>query len=149
MARKRKPFQQKRKAPAPYRRGRQDTFYVPDDLRRAITDVARARGNISRSELVCSILAADPEIAAQLALYEALQDMPTDQDQMGLWGSDQDQERTPNQREQLPLDTGPAPDRESPDGGATRKSDQDQGHEQDQTDAGLDGERSRLALARG
>lgn len=73
-----KPFQQKRQPYAPYRKGKQVAYYVPDDLQRAIIDVARARGNISRSELVCSILAAHPEIAAQLELYRAMQDMGSD-----------------------------------------------------------------------
>ncbi len=98
MARKRKPFQQKRQPPAPYRRGKQVAFYVPDDLQRAIGDVARARGNISRSELVCSILAAHPDIAAQMELYRVMGDMGTDRGE----------------------------GKSTPDAGATRESDQEQ-----------------------
>lgn len=126
MARKPKPFQQKRKTPAPYRRGSTFTFYVSYDLKRAIADVARARGNISQSELVSSILTAHPDIAAQLELYQQLDGWGADQGptgadvvpESGQWG----------QWEDMP---GLWPDRERPDAGARKKRGQRRGSDQE------------------
>jgi hypothetical protein len=134
----RKSFRQKRKTPAPYRRGKQVAYYVPDDLREAIEDVARARG-ISRSELVCSILAAHPEIAAQMAFYADLAQKGTDAAPDGASiesVTDQtDQEDTDQERGQM--GSGPK---------APRIIRRRAAHGPDQTDQGEEADRAPLAL---